>query len=295
MRELTTEDDSINVEMDPEDQVEKREEAENAGLKIIGWYHSHPTFKAIPSTIDIYNQVLQQHAHREDSHGTAPQSEPYIAAIVSPYDRSGPSPVVSTINWFYVSHAPGAVPAEGQRPDEVGCVGKELAVEAVWEPLGQLENLQTFQREMEHLSKRYAQLPERANLEAPWVDGSLRAEKLVNSLLSRLRSTPLEDAKLSKFAEKVLFSTRAVWNIYGKPVILGPGVAAVAAATTAGGPPPSSLYGTITGSAPASTAVSAEGGGGGDTDMAAVSEPHGGAGHDADEPISEDDETEDEA
>ena len=287
--------------MDPEDQVKKRGEAEKAGLRVIGWYHSHPTFKAIPSTIDIYNQVLQQHAHREDGYGTTAYSEPYIAAIVSPYDRSVPSPM-STINWFYVSHAPGAVPAEGQRPNEVGCIAKALATERVYEPLGPLENLQVFQREMEHLATRYAQiLPDRANLEAPWVDGSLVNEKIVNSLLSRLRGMPLEDAKLSKFEEKLYFSTRAVWNVYGKPLISGKGVAAVAAATASagggGGVPPSSALGTVTGSAPVSTAVSQEGGGNavvvGDNETGDVS-GHQHAG-DADEPISEDDETEDES
>ena len=110
--------------MDPEDQVARMEEVSQAGLRVVGWYHSHPTFAAVPSTIDIYNQVLQQHAHREE--GEVP-AEPYVAAIVSPYDSSATTSV-SKLTWFYVAHASGAVPAEGQRPDEVGCVGKELPV-----------------------------------------------------------------------------------------------------------------------------------------------------------------------
>lgn len=110
--------------MDPEDQIAKIEEITKAGLRVVGWYHSHPTFPATPSTVDIYNQVLQQHAHREEGHAAA---EPYVAAIISPYDPQMTS-ATSKLTWFYVAHAPGAVPAEGQRPDEVGCEAKQLMV-----------------------------------------------------------------------------------------------------------------------------------------------------------------------
>jgi len=317
VRELTTENDSINVEMDPEDQVAKMDEVQKAGLKVVGWYHSHPTFQAIPSTIDIYNQVLQQHAHREEGGDTGVAAlegagregeaaavaaaaaaavtspghvEPYVAAIVSPYDRNASSPL-STINWFYVSHAPGAVPAEGQRPDEVGCIGKALAFTSLYEPLGQLENLQILQREMEQLAKRYAEMPDRANLEAAWVDGQLRAEKLVNSLVGRLRPvSAIDEGKLSKFADKVLFSTRAVWNIYGKPLLVGAGVgqglASAAAAATAAGTLPSSSVGAANPSGPASTAISQEGG---DTETAVGSEQQP---EHEDEPISDADDDE---
>lgn len=43
--------------------------------RVVGWYHSHPTFPTQPSLIDIYNQAVQQHAHREESTG----EEPYVA------------------------------------------------------------------------------------------------------------------------------------------------------------------------------------------------------------------------
>lgn len=32
--------------------------------RCIGWYHSHPSFAAMPSVIDIANQARQQIAHR---------------------------------------------------------------------------------------------------------------------------------------------------------------------------------------------------------------------------------------
>jgi hypothetical protein len=111
--------------MDPEDQVARMEEASRAGLTPVGWYHSHPTFPTQPSAIDVYNQVLQQHAHRDPD--AAPHAEPYVAAIVGPYDRRTAGAKAS-LTWFYVEHAPGKLPADGQPPAEVGCVAKNLAV-----------------------------------------------------------------------------------------------------------------------------------------------------------------------
>jgi hypothetical protein len=212
---------------------------------------------------------------------------------VSPYDRNASS-AVSTINWFYVSHAPGAVPAEGQRPDEVGCIGKALAFTSLYEPLGPLDNLQVLQREMEQLAKRYAEMPDRANLEAAWVDGSLRAEKLVNSLVGRLRPvSAIDEGKLSKFADKVLFSTRAVWNIYGKPLVMSAGgaqgLATAAAAATAAGTLPSAAVNAAGPSGPGSTAISQEGG---DTETGVGSEQQPQQ-ENEDEPISDDDEATD--
>jgi hypothetical protein len=131
--------------------------------------------------------------------------------------------------------------------------------------LGPLENLALVQRELETLAKRYAQLPERAPLLGPWADGMLRVDKLVASVQSRMPVALLGDQKVRSFATKVQISTSAVWNVYGRPMTLA------ARAPSAGG-----------GSGAVSAAVSQ--GGGGDTDLA-TSDPH-----DADEPISDDDE-----
>ena len=50
--------------------------------RVVGWYHSHPSFAALPSMIDIDNQRRQQVARR-----TAAGAEPYVGAIVGPWDR----------------------------------------------------------------------------------------------------------------------------------------------------------------------------------------------------------------
>lgn len=44
---------------------------------------------------------------------------------MGPYNRSSAGPA-SSITWFNVEHPQGALPAEGQRPDAVGCVAKAL-------------------------------------------------------------------------------------------------------------------------------------------------------------------------
>ncbi len=36
------------------------------GQRVVGWYHSHPTFPALPSIIDITNQLMSQKSARDD-------------------------------------------------------------------------------------------------------------------------------------------------------------------------------------------------------------------------------------
>jgi len=146
-----------------------------------------------------------------------------------------------------------------------------VQTEPLLEPAGALENLVALQREMEQLAKLYAPDPDRANLEGMCPDGSLRIEKLVSSVQSWLPEALLGEAKIRSFASKMWVSTRAVWNIYGKPAAA---VLASAADTQPG-------VSTASGSAPASTAVS----------QGVVEDAHGANGHEEDEPISDDEDT----
>ena len=43
-------------------QTEGSEELRSRGLEVVGWYHSHPTFKALPSVRDVHTQVCINHA-----------------------------------------------------------------------------------------------------------------------------------------------------------------------------------------------------------------------------------------
>ena len=96
VREIRTEDDTINVEMDPESEVEVRAKMADAGLIAVGWYHSHPSFPAVPSVIDLTNQLRYQRLVREED-----GLEPWIAAIVSPYNKTRPA-MESELTYFYV-------------------------------------------------------------------------------------------------------------------------------------------------------------------------------------------------
>lgn len=71
--------------------------------------------------IDIANQVTQQNAHK------TPTCEPYIAAIVGPYNKKLPT-CQSSMTWFYVSHQPGRIPSEDENPLQAGCTPMQLQV-----------------------------------------------------------------------------------------------------------------------------------------------------------------------
>jgi len=129
------------------------------GLRVVGWYHSHPTFQPQPSVIDINNQFMSQCNARDaaGAHGCCPPwpvtqafgahwglkwcntagrehtgrwstscalaaaaadgptcpppplagDEPYVAAIVSPYDRRLPG-TQSALTWFVVDSGAGS-------------------------------------------------------------------------------------------------------------------------------------------------------------------------------------------
>lgn len=93
----------------------------HADCRVVGWYHSHPTFATFPSMIDIANQVTQQNAHKTST------CEPYIAAIVGPYNKKLPT-CQSSMTWFYVNHEAGRIPAEDENPLQAGCTPMQLQV-----------------------------------------------------------------------------------------------------------------------------------------------------------------------
>ncbi|KAL4450629.1 hypothetical protein ABPG77_000985 [Micractinium sp. CCAP 211/92] len=201
VQESSTEDDSVNVEMDPADEWAVRQQIHAAGLRVVGWYHSHPTFPTQPSTIDIYNQVLQQHHHRDEAHGT----EPFVAAIVGPYDKCTAGPA-SSITWFYVDHPSGVLPAEGQRPERVGCVAKAMQTLRLLDGGGggvQAEISGLPNSVLQQLAQRYVGKPDAVNMFATWREGLTTAQKLVASLMSRLPPSHLSPRHMQDFCARV--------------------------------------------------------------------------------------------
>eukprot|EP00854_Cymbomonas_tetramitiformis_P002046 gene2045-2736_t len=132
--EVETEDDMVNAEMDPEDQVDVRDAIEDEGLQVVGWYHSHPTFQTYPSSVDIVNQNNYQRMYQNEESGRgadAPMDsgQPFIGAIVGPYHEDLPSTNASSFQWFHVH------PAKGKGAEERrGIVGMDLVVDVLQAP-----------------------------------------------------------------------------------------------------------------------------------------------------------------
>ncbi|KAJ1925129.1 hypothetical protein GGI09_005362 [Coemansia sp. S100] len=94
---------TTECEMDPASEVDARRVFALQGCHVVGWFHSHPTFDAVPSVRDIHNQHAYQALCRRDA------VEPFVGVIVSPPGANA----VSDIAVFFV------VPADDGSPDGV--------------------------------------------------------------------------------------------------------------------------------------------------------------------------------
>ena len=92
-----------SVELDPAAEVAARAAMAAAGLAPVGWYHSHPIFEPTPSKKDAENQRNYQALF---ACGSGCGAEPFVGAIVGPYDRTLPSPAAA-LTWFVVAKGGG--------------------------------------------------------------------------------------------------------------------------------------------------------------------------------------------
>ena len=66
---------------------------QNHGLKVLGWYHSHPSFQPDPSVVDCENQGNYQKLFHsidnfnEQTHLPREENCPFVGLIVGTYDR----------------------------------------------------------------------------------------------------------------------------------------------------------------------------------------------------------------
>ena len=99
-----------SVELDPEAEVQARASMDARGFAPVGWYHSHPIFVPVPSQKDADNQRNYQALFR------CPQSglEPFVGAIVAPYDTGLSTPAAAT-SWFVVASRGGDLAPFGLR------------------------------------------------------------------------------------------------------------------------------------------------------------------------------------
>lgn len=66
------------MDLCPESAHRARKKILDSGQKIVGWYHSHPTFKVEPSVVDIQNHENYQKMFENDG-------QPFLGVIIGPY------------------------------------------------------------------------------------------------------------------------------------------------------------------------------------------------------------------
>ncbi|KAL3138447.1 hypothetical protein ABBQ32_006237 [Trebouxia sp. C0010 RCD-2024] len=214
VEELVTEDDTINAEMDPEDVFRVTEHIQgHHQMTVVGWYHSHPTFATFPSMIDIANQVTQQNAHKTST------CEPYIAAIVGPYNKKLPT-CQSSMTWFYVAHEPGRIPSEDENPLQAGCTPMQLQVVTLQNPALDAPLLGSGEppmlTELQALAQRYANQRTRAELGQAWRPGLLRLHKLMASLEAWLGYCPAKQRR--RFLQSLQPMLQSAWGLHPPPM-----------------------------------------------------------------------------
>ncbi|KAL1916681.1 uncharacterized protein VTP21DRAFT_5385 [Calcarisporiella thermophila] len=165
-RSLQTGQNHVNVEMDPASELEVRQRITELNMRVVGWYHSHPTFVPDPSLTDIQNQTNYQRLFRDAGAAV----EPFIGAIVGPYDPHLPGST-SVINWFYVS----------TRSDERGHP-KRL----VYDQVEDASLPETEADELLKLAEQYRESPERVRFGDMWRQGESKLEKMLKSLGRRM-------------------------------------------------------------------------------------------------------------
>ena len=94
---LHTDNDLVNVEIDPASLVDVSSRIEGQGSRVVGWYHSHPYFRNQPSMVDVENQRKYQQMFMGG--GGEQGSSPFIGAIVTPYGTGEFKPLPSNVKW----------------------------------------------------------------------------------------------------------------------------------------------------------------------------------------------------
>lgn len=195
----------VSVELDPEDEVTKRALMAEMGLVPAGWYHSHPIFDTHPSQKDCENQRNYQALFRAEACNGARADEPFVAAIVGPYDLTLPDERSATS--FFVVQSKGSeavpfrlcleaaapwipAPEDAQRLLQLaamtaGASGRvDLSEE--WRPFTRLEGRQPEGPPLTRLQKLHAALKALLT-QSPPAEGNAHTELWLDSLCAGLR------------------------------------------------------------------------------------------------------------
>ncbi|KAJ1981039.1 hypothetical protein H4R35_000882 [Dimargaris xerosporica] len=178
---------SVNVEMDPTSELEVRQQIRDFDLQVVGWYHSHPCFLPDPSLVDLENQCNYQTLFRNPND----MAEPFVGAIVGPYDPNLPGSV-SVVNWFYIdakrvqplSHRSSTHGIDFATLSDPSTVAKKLTFK-----YSEDASLPGWQADLLlQLLTRYQHEPLRTPLHEPWKRGSTETalDKMLTSLVFRM-------------------------------------------------------------------------------------------------------------
>lgn len=234
---------NVEVELDPESVPDIVEALDRDGLRVVGWYHSHPVFDTHPSLRDVENQANYQRLFRDDEGGV-----PFVGAIVGPYATRNPD-LSSDVRWFHVAPRGECVgrtesePTNGG-PFELRCDRDESAsIDAAGllreargladvfgdaaktkgdrggsEPGAVAEATDDGDTAGDAGKRRAAgegisnESADRVDMLERWRDGTTRMEKLARSLKSRLPSAWPEESR-DGYVGGVLKYLRTAWNI----------------------------------------------------------------------------------
>jgi protein MYSM1 len=117
-----------DVEMDPVAEVELKARVESEGMRVVGWYHSHPVFEPTPSGVDVDNQLNYQSLFAasldsEEAEASSNQKRktvsPFVGFIVGPYDLRLPTRVSKMTCFVAERRASGRGGAVEDAPFEV--------------------------------------------------------------------------------------------------------------------------------------------------------------------------------
>ena len=244
-RRLPSADAGVEVELDPACVPEIVDALERDRQRVVGWYHSHPTFATTPSLRDCENQANYQSLFAEEMDDDDDEKRfetfsrkrvtvarvPFVGAIVGPYrgPRGDPDPdPVAEMTWFHVDADAG----DGVLRD-AGLAGQPKEVRVDRECLSKNDDgvFDRLRRDAFALADVFgsgAERFDRVDLYKPWGSRSIatdekksghtvsgepatRLTKILRSLRSRVRDAATAEAT-DAFVDAVAEKTKRAWR-----------------------------------------------------------------------------------
>lgn len=170
------------VDVDPLSEMEAGDYFESNGVRMAGWYHSHPNFEPNPSLRDLETQTMYQGLFKNSE----PDSniEPFVGLIINPYMAVTESS--SHIECFYV--VPTIDPTQEPLPYRLPIEGTPF------DP----QNFPQILQKMREIVSKAENSDDRLDMRKNAQPGLKRIEKLFNSLQSHgnLSEDQMEEIKI---------------------------------------------------------------------------------------------------